>query len=135
MFRTMLTFTLPGPEAYASDTPQPAGLLCNPESLPPNFGRSNFCHQAPPRPHDARDPSSERWNFVGRELFYLIWPTMSTSTLHVRIFYMPQICDMVPAALLPIRRNACWGFSALKNPTASAGFEPANLGIGQHAYP
>ena len=41
---------------------------------------------------------------------------------------------MGPTALLPLRRKACWGFFALKNPTASAGFEPANLGTkGQHA--
>ena len=41
---------------------------------------------------------------------------------------MPQIYDMGP--------TACWGFFALKNPTASAGFEPANLGTkGQHATP
>ena len=41
---------------------------------------------------------------------------MSTSTLHLGIFYMPQIYDM--------------------GPTASAGFEPANLGTkGQHATP
>ena len=49
---------------------------------------------------------------------------------------MPQICDMGPIILLPFRRKACWGFflSPFKNPTASAGFEPANLGTkGQHA--
>ena len=42
---------------------------------------------------------------------------------------------MGQTALLPFRRKACWGFFfALKNPTASAGFEPANLGTkGQHA--
>jgi len=34
---------------------------------------------------------------------------MSTSTLHLEIFYMPQICDMGPTALLPLRRKACWG--------------------------
>ena len=63
---------------------------------------------------------------------------MSTSTLHLGIFYMPQIYDMGPTALLPLRRKACWGFffSPLKNPTASAGFEPANLGTkDQHATP
>ena len=49
---------------------------------------------------------------------------------------MPQICDMGPTALLPLWRKACWGFFCPKNPTASAGFEPANLGInGQHATP
>jgi hypothetical protein len=47
---------------------------------------------------------------------------------------MPHICDMGPIILLPFWRKACWGFlSPFKNPTASAGFEPANLGIrGQH---
>ena len=49
---------------------------------------------------------------------------------------MPQIYDMGPTALLPLRRKACWGFFRPKNPTASADFEPANLGTkGQHATP
>ena len=51
---------------------------------------------------------------------------------------MPKIYDMGPTALLPPtpRRKACWGFFRPKNPTASAGFEPANLGTkGQHATP
>ena len=49
---------------------------------------------------------------------------------------MPQIYDMGPMALLPLWRKACWGFFRPKNPTASAGFEPANLGTkGQHATP
>ena len=47
---------------------------------------------------------------------------------------MPQIYDVGPTALLPLRRKACRGFLRPKNPTASAGFEPANLGTkGQHA--
>ena len=47
---------------------------------------------------------------------------------------MPLICDMGQTALRPLRRKGCWNFFALKNPTASAGFEPANLGTkGQHA--
>ena len=49
---------------------------------------------------------------------------------------MQQIYDMRPTALLPLRRKACWGFFRPKNPTTSAGFEPANLGTkGQHATP
>jgi hypothetical protein len=41
---------------------------------------------------------------------------------------------MVPTALLPLRRKACWGFYRPKNPTASARCEPTNLGTkGQHA--
>jgi hypothetical protein len=51
--------------------------------------------------------------------------------LHVIVwfFYMPQSCDMGQTALLPLRR--IWhaeDFIRPKNPTASAGFEPANLG-------
>ena len=49
---------------------------------------------------------------------------------------MAQIYDMQPTALLPFWRKAYWGFFRPKNPTASAGFEPANLGTkGQHATP
>jgi len=33
---------------------------------------------------------------------------------------------MGPTALLPLRRKACWGLFRPKNPTASAGFEPAS---------
>jgi hypothetical protein len=41
---------------------------------------------------------------------------------------------MGPTALLPLRRKTCWGFFRPKNPTASAGCEPANLGTkGQQA--
>jgi hypothetical protein len=41
---------------------------------------------------------------------------------------------MGQTALLPLRRKACWEFFRPKNPTASAGFEPANLSTkGQHA--
>ena len=47
---------------------------------------------------------------------------------------MPQSWDMWQILLLPIRRKACWGFLRTKNPTASAGFKPGNLGArGQHA--
>jgi hypothetical protein len=53
---------------------------------------------------------------------------------HLGIFYMLQIYDMGPTALFPLRRKACSGIFRSKNPTALAGFEPANLGTrGQHA--
>jgi hypothetical protein len=57
----------------------------------------------------------------------LISPTISIFTLHVGIFYMLQICDMGPTALLPLRRKECRGFfSPLK--IRGPGFEPVNLG-------
>jgi len=41
---------------------------------------------------------------------------------------------MGPTALFPLRRKEFWGFFRPKNPTASAGCEPVNLGTkGQHA--
>jgi len=73
---------------------------------PRDFRRSHFRRQAPPRPYDARDPSSERWN-CGWECWPVILPKCR---LPRYIFYMPPICDMGPAALLPLRRKACWGF-------------------------
>jgi hypothetical protein len=53
----------------------------------------------------------------------------------VGISYMPQICDMRQMVLLLLRKEGMMRiFFALKNPTASAGFEPANLGTkDQHA--
>ena len=49
---------------------------------------------------------------------------------------MPQIYDMGPVAILSLRRKACEDFFHPKNPMASAGFEPANLGTkGQHTTP
>jgi hypothetical protein len=47
----------------------------------------------------------------------------------VGFFYTPQIYEMGPMTLLPIRRKSCYGFlSLLKIPSSSAGFESANLG-------
>ena len=83
--------------------------------------------------NDARDPSSERWN-CGRERCPVILPK----------FRIPRkFRDLLHAANL---RYGTDGFTSLpkesvlrmffrpKNPTASAGFEPAKLGTkGQHA--
>ena len=87
-----------------------------------------------PRGVSTRYPSSKGRNYLGEK-----WPVISTESCKFHaytfgFFYMPQICDMEQTALLPFRREG-WGFFfALKNPTVSAGFEPANLGTkGQHA--
>jgi hypothetical protein len=47
---------------------------------------------------------------------------------------MPQICDMgLDGFYFPSEEGVLRIFSLLKNPTASAGFEPSNLGSkGQH---
>jgi hypothetical protein len=53
----------------------------------------------------------------------------------LEIFYVQQICDMgTDGFTSPPKEGVLRIFFALKNPTASAGFEPANLGTkGQHA--
>jgi len=56
--------------------------------------------------NDARDPSSERWNCVGEKV-PVILPKWWLPR-HLGIFYMPQIYDMGPTALLPLQRKACW---------------------------
>ena len=58
--------------------------------------------------HDVRDPSGGSGN-CGRECCPVILPKWRLPR-HLGIFYMPQIYDMGPTALLPLRRKACWGF-------------------------
>jgi len=58
--------------------------------------------------NDVRDPSSERWNCVG-ENYLVILPNWRLPC-HLGIFYMPQIYDMGPTALLPLQRKVCRGF-------------------------
>jgi len=95
-----------------------------------------FQLQPPGVPHvwnDASEPQQrkvEQWARNYRE-FCRKWglPRHFWVLLHAVNY------DMVPTALLPLRRKACWGFFPQKNPTASAGFEPANSGTKrQHAY-
>ena len=72
------------------------------------FRRSHFRHQVPPVRHDVRDPSGGRWN-CGRECCPVILPKWRLPR-RLGIFYMPQIYDMGPTALIPLRRKACCGF-------------------------
>ena len=67
----------------------------------------------------ARDPTSEKCNCVG-ENYPVILPKWRLPR-HLWIFYMPQIYDMGSAALLPLRRKACWGYS---NPEKSWRLRP-----------
>ena len=100
----------------------------------PAFRHSNLRRQVPPRLHDARDPSSEGWNY-GREYCPVNLAEVTTSTTFWDLLHAANY-DMGQTALLPLRRKACRDFFRPKNPTASAGFEPANSGTrGQRAYP
>ena len=92
-------------------------------------------------------PNGQRWRCLWTFLFSNV-PTFATSRLREILAIgremADEFCLKMPdfhvtfrgqTALLPLRRKACWGFFfALKNPTASVGFKPANLGTkGQHA--
>ena len=94
--------------------------------LSPAFRHSNLRHQVTPRLHEARDPSSEGWNY-GREYCPVNLAEMTTSTPFWGLLHAAKY-DMGPTVLLPLRRKACWGFFRPKNPTASARFETANSG-------
>ena len=97
------------------------GSVC--PCFPPRLGVSTFAARCLHVRNDARDPSSERCNYW-RERLPGNFAYMASLFPPLGIFYMPQIYDMGPTALLPLRRKACWGF------------EPANLGTkGQHATP
>ena len=101
------------------------GVVCHcfppPLEVPTFAARCLYVH------NDARDASSERWN-CGRERCPVILPK----------FWLPlKFMDLLHAANL---QHGTDGFTvdffALKNPTASSGFEPVNLGTkGQHATP
>jgi hypothetical protein len=81
---------------------------------------------------DVSEPCSGRWNY-GREMaekFCRKWRLPR----HFWVLLRAVKHDMEQTALLPLRRKECWGFFRPKTPTASAGFEPANLGTkAQHA--
>ena len=109
------------------------GVVCH--YFPPRLDVPTFAARGPHVRNDERDPSSERWNY-GRERLSCNFAYMASLFTPLGIFYMPQIYDMGSTALFPLRRKACWGFFALKNPKASAGFESATLGTkGQRATP
>jgi hypothetical protein len=82
------------------------GVVCH--CFPPGLDVLTFAIRCLHVRHDARDPSGGRWN-CGWECFQVILPKWRLPR-HLRIFYIPQIYDMGPTALLPLRRKACWGF-------------------------
>jgi hypothetical protein len=60
---------------------------------------------APTSTTTRQTSSRERWNY-GREMTSNFADNGDFHAI-VGIFYMPQICNMGPTALLPLRRKAC----------------------------
>jgi hypothetical protein len=79
------------------------GVICH--CLPPPLYVLTFAAKCLHVLNDARDPSSERWNY-GREMSGNFAYITSLFT-PLGIFYMLQIYYMGPTALLPLRRKAC----------------------------
>jgi hypothetical protein len=91
--------------------------------------RSDFRHKRPSAPEATLANPAAEGGTMG-EKFCRKWRLPR----HFWVLLHAVKHDMGQTALLPLRRKACWGFFRPKNPTASAVFEPANLGTkGQHA--
>jgi hypothetical protein len=76
------------------------------------FGPSSFSLLDAPAPTDAfRTLAAEVGTMCGNRS--INFAEMPTSTIHLGIFYMPQICDLGPTALLPFRRKVCLGIFPL----------------------
>jgi hypothetical protein len=72
----------------------------------------------------------------GQESWPIILPKCTTSTEHLVIFTRRKSTTWDRRIYFPSEGRRAEDFYALKNPMASAGFEPANLGTkGQHATP
>jgi hypothetical protein len=80
------------------------GVVCH--CFPPRLDVPTFAARHLHVRNDARDPSSERWNY-GLERLSSNFAYMASLFTPLGIFYMPQIYDMGPMALLPLRRKAC----------------------------
>ena len=74
------------------------GVVCH--CFPPPLDVPTFAARCLPVNKDARDRSSERWNY-GNFVY------MASLFTPLGIFYMPQIYDMGSKGLLPLCRKAC----------------------------
>jgi hypothetical protein len=83
--------------------------------------------------NDAREPSSERWN-CGPEICPVILPKFRLPRKFRALLYAANLRHRTDGFTFPPKEGVLRIFFRPKNPTASAGFEPANLGTkGQHA--
>ena len=123
-------------DRYGSGTLHPGQVLGG--SLPllsPTFRIPTFAARCLYVRNDARDPSSERWN-CGRERCAVSLPKFRLPRKFRDLLHATNLRHETDGFTSPPKEGVLRIFFALKNPTASAGFEPANLGTkGQHATP
>jgi hypothetical protein len=102
--RTCLFFLFPWASAASHRCTAACWLIVPPALDVPTLATT--CPRAYRRVPHSSGGSWNLWAGIRTDNF----AQMPTSTVHLGFFYMPQICDMGPTALLPFRRKACWGF-------------------------
>ena len=109
------------------------GLVCH--YFPPPLDVPTFAAKCLYVRNDARDPSSERWN-CGRESCPVILPKFRLPRKFRDLLHAANLRHGTDGFTSPPKEGVLRIFFRPKNPTASVGFEPANLGTnGQHATP
>jgi hypothetical protein len=104
--------------SYGATTPSHLGLkaagpLCTAFVVPSIISRGAPCQA-------TWETSVSEGRIYGREMADKFCHHLASSTPSEGFFNIPQICDMRPMALLPLRRKACWGFFC---PEKSDGFD------------
>ena len=115
-------------DRYGSGTLQPGqvmGVVCH--CFPPPLDVFTFAARCLYVRNDARDPSSERWN-CGREICPVILPKFRLPRTFRDLLHAANLRHGTDGFTSPPKEGVLRIFFALKNPTASAGFELANLG-------
>ena len=109
------------------------GVVCH--CFPPPSDVPTFAARCLYVRNDARDPSSQRWN-CGREIYLVILPKFRLPRKFRVLLHAADLRHGTDGFISPPKEGVLRIFFALKIPTSSAGFEPANLGTkGQHATP
>jgi hypothetical protein len=107
------------------------GVVCH--CFPPHLDVPTFATRYLHVCNDVRDPSSEKWNY-GRERLSNNFAYMSSLFMPLGIFTCHKSSTWDQRLYFPSEGRHAEDFFAIKNPTASAGCEPANLGTkGRHA--
>ena len=79
------------------------GVVCH--CFPPCLDVPTFATRCLHVRHNVRDPQRRKVKLWASPVILPKWRLPR----HLGIFYMPQIYDMGPTALLPLLRKACWG--------------------------
>jgi hypothetical protein len=121
-----------GRPRQATDVLQPSWLI-----VPPALDFQTLTTRCPRVYRRVPHSSGGSWNLWAGEWGPVILPKCRLPRYILGIFFTcGKSATWDPRLYFPSEGRRAEDFSILKNPTASAGFEPANLGTrGQHANP